>query len=103
MRPNDFLFDYLAVLAVIQPARIQDIEMYAPKILPDERIESLLETEIFRAIHQKAREAGLVIPVKRGTYFLSQDGREMVRRSDLYKEIDNLRLFLMKDQRRRYK
>lgn len=97
------LFDYLAVLAVIQPARIQDIETYAPQVLPSEDVSKRVDAGVFRACHNQARELELVMPVKRGTYFLTETGREIVRRSNLHKEIDNMRIFLMKDQRRRYK
>jgi hypothetical protein len=103
MKVSRALFDYLAVLAVIQPARIQDIETYAPQVLPSEDVPNRVKTGVFRVCHDQARELDLVIPVKRGTYFLTEAGREIVRRSDLHKEIDNMRLFLMKAQRRRYK
>lgn len=103
MKKPGILFDYLAVLAVIQPARIQDIESYAPQTLPNERTEKDVKDGLFRIAHEVARERGYVVPVRRGTYFLTPKGREMVRTSDLHKEIDNLRLFLMKDQRKKYR
>lgn len=103
MKVSRALFDYLAVLAVIQPARIQDIESYAPQVLPSEDVSSRVDAGVFRICHSQARGLKLVIPVKRGTYFLTESGRDIVRRSDLHKEIDNMRLFLMKAQRKRYK
>lgn len=103
MKVSRALFDYLAVLAVVQPARIQDIESYAPQVLPSDDVADRVDAGVFRVCHTQARELKLVIPIKRGTYFLTEAGREIVRRSDLHKEIDNMRMFLMKAQRRRYK
>lgn len=103
MKVSRALFEYLAVLAVIQPARIQDIETYAPQVLPSDDVEERIESGVFRACHNLARELNLIVAIKRGTYFLTEPGREIVRRSDLHKEIDNMRLFLMKAQRKRYK
>lgn len=103
MSISDPLFSYLTVLAVIQPGRIQDIEMYAPEILPDGISAPLLASGAFRQAHIFAQENGYVLPVRRGTYFLTARGREVVRRNGLHKHLDNLRMFLMKDQRRKYR
>lgn len=97
------LFDYLSILAVIQPARVQDIERYATEILPGDYVEAAVREGIYRSAHEEARLTKLVTSIKRGTYFLTPAGREVVRRNDLHKEIDNIRLFLMKTQRRRYR
>ncbi|QFU07182.1 hypothetical protein PARPLA_00874 [Rhodobacteraceae bacterium THAF1] len=97
------LFDYLTVLAVIQPGRIQDIEQFAPQILPRDDVGESVEHGIFRLAHDEARKLNLVTQVKRGTFFLTPAGREEVRRASLHKEIDNMRLFLMKAQRKRYR
>lgn len=90
-------------MAVIQPARIQDIEKYAQIILPQSDIVDTINDGLFRAAHDQAKSLNLVTPVRRGTYFLTQAGRELVRRDNLHKEIDNIRFFLMKAQRKRYK
>ena len=103
MKETDPLFDYLTVLAVIQPARIQDIEEFAHQILPSANVEVAVSEGLFRLSHDIARKEGLVIAVRRGTYFLTPKGREIVRTAGLHKEIDNMRLFLMKAQRKRYR
>ena len=103
MSAADPLFSYLAVLAVIQPGRVQDIERFAPEVLPAESSEVLLASGAFREAHRFARQHGYVSSVRRGTYFLTSKGRELVRRDGLHKELDNLRIFLMKAQRKKYK
>lgn len=103
MNVSDPLFSYLTVLAVIQPGRIQDIEMYAPDVLPSGVSEPLLASGALRDAHTFAKENGYVMQVRRGTYFLTARGRELVRRNGLHKQLDNLRMFLMKDQRRKYR
>lgn len=103
MTNPDPLFSYLAVLAVIQPARIQDIEAYALMVLPESTAEKMRESGDLRRAHTAARNLGYVLPVRRGTFFLTDKGREIVRRPELASQIDNLRMFLMKDQRRRYR
>lgn len=103
MSVSDPLFSYLTVLSVIQPGRIQDIELYAPDVLPSGVSEPLLTSGALRDAHTFARENGYVTQVRRGTYFLTEKGRELVRRNGLHKQLDNLRMFLMKDQRRKYK
>ncbi len=39
MTVPDPLFAYLAVLSVIQPGRVQDVERFAPEVLPDEPLQ----------------------------------------------------------------
>lgn len=60
MRKIDPLFAYFSILAVIQPARIQDIEASARQLLSPEYAKLLLEGGHFRAAHETARERGLV-------------------------------------------
>jgi len=99
----DTLFAYLSVLAVIQPARIQDIESSAADFLGQDLSNWLLEKHLFRDAHESARNDGFVTAVRRGVYFLTPKGRRVVRREGLGQSIDNRRLFLMKAQRKRYK
>lgn len=103
MSVSDPLFSYLTVLSVIQPGRIQDVERYASEILPSDISETLLSSGVLREAHLFARIHGYVLQVRRGSYFLTAKGREVVRRDGFHKELDNLRLFLMKGQRRRYR
>jgi hypothetical protein len=103
MRKVDPLFAYLSILAVIQPARIQDIDASAMSIVGDEFGRWLLDRQLLRQAHEAAREGGFVIAVRRGVYFLAPKGRLIVRRAGLSESIDNSRLFLMKAQRRRYR
>ena len=103
MSGADPLFAYLAVLAVIQPGRVQDIEKFAPEVLPSKTSKTFLASGAFRQAHAFAKQHGYISPVRRGTYFLTAKGRELVRRDGLHKELDNLRIFLMKAQRKKYK
>ncbi|WP_156503044.1 hypothetical protein PJ900_03805 (plasmid) [Tistrella mobilis] len=103
MKRIDPLFAYLSVLAVIQPARIQDIEKYTPDIIGGDLSEWLLSKNLLREAHVAAQTNELVISVRRGLYFLSPSGRRIVRREGLEHSIDNRRFFLMKAQRVRYK
>lgn len=103
MKKIDPLFSYLSILAVIQPARIQDIESSSHQLLNPGYAAFLLEGGHFRAAHEVARERGLVIQVRRGVYFTAPKARHLVRREGLEHSIDNRRFFLMKTQRKRYK
>jgi hypothetical protein len=103
MKRADPLFAYLSVLAVIQPARIQDIESNAARLLGSELASWLFEKGLFREAHEDARVNGMVLAVRRGVYFMTPKGKMIVRREGLERSIDNRRLFLMKTQRRRYK
>ena len=103
MTKVDPLFAYLSILAVIQPARIQDIESRAFSLLGNEISIWLEKNKLLKEAHSLARETGLVLPVRRGVYFLSAKGKKIVRRKGLQHSIDNRRFFLMKEQRRRYK
>jgi ABC-type uncharacterized transport system ATPase subunit len=99
----DPLFSYLSILAVIQPARIQDIEAYAERLLGVTSGRVLVDGGLLRTAHDIAREKGYVFQVRRGVYFTAAKARHLVRREGLERSIDNRRLFLMKAQRRRYK
>lgn len=103
MTVPDPLFAYLAVLSVIQPGRVQDVERFAPEVLPSAISEALCASGALREAHSFASLHGYTLQVRRGTYFLTAKGRELVRRDGLHKELDNLRMFLMKDQRKKYK
>lgn len=99
----DPLFAYLSILAVIQPARIQDIEESAGQLLRSDYAEHLIDAGLLRDAHEIARQRELVLQVRRGVYFTSPKAKHLVRRGGLERSIDNRRFFLMKTQRRRYK
>ncbi|WP_227287143.1 hypothetical protein [Boseongicola sp. H5] len=103
MKKIDPLFAYFSILAVIQPARIQDIEASSHQLLNPDYAKMLVDAGHLRAAHETARERALVIQVRRGVYFTAPKARHLVRREGLERSIDNRRLFLMKAQRRRYK
>jgi hypothetical protein len=103
MKKIDPLFLYLSVLAVIQPARVQDVEDSAASLLPPDTAKDLLAGGLLRIAHDKAKELGIIIPLRKGVYVIANSARGIVRKSGLEREIDNRRLFLMKEQRRRYK
>lgn len=91
---------YAIVLRVIQPARIQDIIDFYPKIwggrLTNAQRQKLLE------IHEKIRRSEFVVSIRRGTYTLSERGMALTKGAIKERKIDNARLFLMKEQRRKY-
>lgn len=97
------LFAYFSILAVVQPARIQDIEASASLLFNEANAKALVEGGHLRAAHETARARGLVLQVRRGVYFTAPSAKHLVRREGLDQMIDNRRLFLMKAQRRRYK
>lgn len=103
MTYTDPLFTYLTILSIIQPARIQDIENYAPSIIPSEIYDTMIFANSFREVHAFARDNNYILSVRKGTYFLTAKGRAVVRRKNFYRELDNSRIFLMKDQRKYYK
>ena len=91
---------YLLALRIIQPARVQDIEKSVAEIWPDQMDERTLSK--IRSVHDKMRSAGNLVSVRRGTYLLNQDGMKATQRLMKERDIDNIRMFLMKQQRRRY-
>lgn len=103
MSKIDPVFAYLSILAVIQPARIQDIEASAGQLFSPEYAKHLVDEGLLRTAHETARQGGFVIQVRRGVYFTAPSARHHVRRQGLEKAIDNRRLFLMKAQRQRYR
>lgn len=97
------LFAYFSILAVVQPARIQDIEAGASLLFSEANAKALVDGGHLRAAHETARTRGLVLQVRRGVYFTAPSAKQLVRREGLDQMLDNRRLFLMKSQRRRYK
>jgi hypothetical protein len=93
-------FIYMLTLAVIQPARIQDIEESAPKLTGDAG-QKFLEAGAFRAVHDVARDTGLVIAVRKGVYVLSRSATESLRSNPISSRVDNRRLFLIKEKRKK--
>jgi len=91
---------YLLALRIIQPARVQDIERTIIQIWPSENETRTCET--IRAIHKKMLAEGGLISVRRGTYTLDARGMNATGKLMKERDIDNIRLFLMKQQRRRY-
>lgn len=99
VRPN-LTSDYLVVLRLIQPARIQDIVRMFPEILDVEMTDDLaLELE---HIHARLRKSGRLISVRRGTFILDQQGMEITGKLVKERNLDNARMFLMKAQRKSY-
>lgn len=93
--------DYLVVMRIIQPARIQDVKRMMPRILGMEMDEDLAAG--LDMVHAKLREDAHLIAVRRGTYILNQQGMDITGRLLKERNLDNARIFLMKDQRRVYR
>jgi hypothetical protein len=91
---------YLLALRIIQPARIQDVERAVAEIWPDKA--GKRNAEKLRAIHEKMRADGNLVSVRRGTYVLDLQGMSATKSLMKERDIDNIRMFLMKQQRRRY-
>jgi hypothetical protein len=90
---------YLLTLAVIQPARIQDIEKRCTELFP--QIASVAAEKGLRDVHAIALDQQLIVSVRRGVYCLSKIGASSIRSKTLSRQIDNRRLFLMKKERKR--
>lgn len=92
--------DYILILRLIQPARIQDIKRFYPEIvgedLDDDAVAGLDH------IHKKMKEDARIVPVRRGTYILDPRGMEIAAKQIRERDIDNARMFLMKRQRKYY-
>jgi hypothetical protein len=86
-------------LAVIQPARIQDIEKSSYLLFGKKQIEGI-GLDSLRRTHKLARKNELVIAVRRGSYCVSRRGSSIIRHGKISSQIDNRRLFLMKKERR---
>jgi len=91
---------YLLALRIIQPARVQDIERAVAEIWPEEK--GKRNSEALRVVHEKMRTDGNLVSVRRGTYVLDLKGMSATQRLMKERDIDNIRMFLMKQQRRRY-
>lgn len=92
--------DYILILRLIQPARIQDIKKYYPEIVGAELNDDTSEGLDF--IHQKMKSDSRIVPVRRGTYILDAQGMQIASDHAKERDIDNARMFLMKKQRREY-
>lgn len=91
---------YLFSLSVSQPARIQEIVKKSNAYF-DKHPSIIYFNENYEAIHRSMRVRTLVIPVRRGVYFLSNLGRLLIRDLGLHKASANERFFLMKNERKR--
>jgi predicted MarR family transcription regulator len=87
-------------MRIIQPARVQDVLKAYAELWDAEEDERL--KNVIYGLHEKMREDGLLVDVRRGTYILTAKGMEIAARFIKEREIDNRRLFLMKRQRRLY-
>jgi len=91
---------YILTMRIIQPARVQDVLRAYAELWGVEN-EGRLKDVIY-SLHDKMREEGFLLDVRRGTYILTAQGMEIASRFIKEREIDNRRLFLMKRQRRLY-
>lgn len=91
---------YLMALRIIQPARVQDISSAIADIWRVRARKSLYEDVL--SLHKRFRDEGLLVPVRRGTYILSPKGLAAVKKGFKERDLDNARMFLMKQQRKEY-
>lgn len=91
---------YLSTLRVIQPARVQDTFRQIEEVWG--AISSEVSREDIYRTHAELRANNMIVPVKKGSYALSQLGRQVADAITKTRRLDNLRLFLMKKQRRAY-
>lgn len=93
---------YIVTLRVIQPARIQEIIKAYAEIWDVEATDNFVRT--LRSIHQDMKSTGDIVSVRRGTYVLTGAGMAIAAKvSKKERHIDNARIFLMKDERKRYR
>lgn len=93
--------DYLVVMRIIQPARIQDVKAMMPRILDVEMDDGLAHD--LDQVHARLRADRRLISVRRGTYILDEQGMGITTKLLKERNLDNARLFLMKDQRKAYR
>lgn len=67
--------DYILILRLIQPARIQDIKRSYPEIVGED-LDDASAAGLDR-IHKKMKEDARIVPVRRGTYILDAQGMEI--------------------------
>lgn len=96
------LVQYILTLRVIQPARIQDVISRAAQLIPESGVPVATE-EALRRTHEYARENRLVISVRQGSYHLSQRGMALAQGLAPVSELDNRRLFFIKQRRKQLK
>lgn len=92
---------YASTLRVIQPARVQDVFLHIPGIWGAQG--DKVSKEAIYQVHEFFRSEALVVPVKRGSYILSAKGLAAANAMMKPRKFDNLRLFLMKKERRVYR
>jgi len=92
---------YAVTLRIIQPARIQDVFSKISEFWGDEA--ASISREAIYASHDWFRSEGLVLSVRKGTYILSARGLLISEGMAKPRKLDNLRLFLMKRQRKAYR
>lgn len=91
---------YLITLRTIQPARVQDViaaygEVWDVEVTPD-------LVELLKNLHENLRADSKLVTVRKGTYVLNKAGMLAVAGLLKVRVIDNSRLFLMKQQRKKY-
>ena len=93
---------YAYILAIIQPARIQEIIKYKDEFLEDFLAKKISNDDLKEA-HEFMRANNFVFSVRRGSYCLKRSFFENFSGFKLMKQIVNSRMFLMKKQRHRLK
>lgn len=91
---------YYSVLSVIQPARLEEIEESAIRLLGARGVSRLVGEGLLRQAHIYARNNGLVEDIGSEKYVVSERAEQFVRYEGWGEFIDNRRLFAMKSQRR---
>lgn len=96
----DYVDLYLVALRIIQPGRLQDIILEMQRLAVKADFEVL--NKMARVIHDKMRDSGRLVSVRKGTYILTEEGMRVVAQHRKERNVDNVRMFLMKQQRKRY-
>lgn len=91
---------YVGTLRVIQPARVQDVYGAISQVWGDKAF-SVSKEAIYEA-HDFLRQEGAITQIRKGSYILTPRGMSVALGISKGRKLDNLRLFLMKRQRRNY-
>ena len=91
---------FMAVLSIIQPARIENIKSVANLYLGTEFSRTLLKKEVFQNTLNLAIEEKLVLEISSGIYCITPKGFRMLQQGDTDLQLQNRRLYQLKRRRK---
>lgn len=95
---------YFAILSVIQPASIEEIEENVASLLGEEYVDGLVRRGRLRKVHESAKDTTEIIGIGGKRFLISQWARQYTKDVLLMnRSIDNQRFFELKNRRKSYK